>query len=1447
MNPSFATMVETHWGRKTRGTKLGGGSILNDVRNLEGNPEPRWRRLRGRCSDSDRLSSLRYWKAVLILAISLAAAFAWQPIFLAAEAEPDVRRLDRSFQQEVQPLLKRFCAKCHSSDVAEADVDLTEFRTFADIRQQTKIWLRVREMLDSEQMPPKEAPQPDENERARLRMWVRGFLQNEARAQAGDPGPVILRRLTNDEYNYTVRDLTSVDSLDPTREFPVDGAAGEGFTNAGTAQAMSPALVQKYLDAAKQVASHAVLTSDGIRFSPGNSQRDWTDELLYEIRSIYAKYTAGRAATDDVHRWSPSELLRVMKLDGRVRLEPYLRALIRHRERLLKDESAADAVASDEGLNARYLRHLANLLAADRPTFLLRQLRDQWRTAKPADAGRLESDIRRWQERLWKFQPVGHIGRVGGPKAWMNPVTPIVPRQPVRLKLPTQSSGDIVLYLAAVSTNGPADKAVVWEQPQLVFTNHPPILLRDVNSLMPRLSSVMARELRRTSEYLSAVAEAHASDKPLESVSENRQLNPVLLSHWAELVRLGNSAVPAVEGHYKNKLSNVGGYADLRGWGSSKTPVLLTNRSKAPIKHLTLTVPARGVTVHPSPTQDAIVVWRSPIDGKVRLKGLVADADDKCGNGGAWRVEFVTRLGTEVVASGVFDNGGRKNFQPETEYAVQPGDQVRLVVNAREREHVCDTTHVELTVTEVGNKARVWDLAGDVIDRIHLSNPLADSYGNAGTWHFCAAAAGQASNPSDRGAMQSFAGSALAVWRQSVIDGKAKTDVQQVAQVVQRILAEDEPPNDSANIALRGHLLNPLGPLGWLAVAARGNKTSQDNGNIEMAAPAVLEFHLPAAIAAGAQFVTTGRLPSKTGTKGSVQMQASLNKPDLNVLLPELPIVAVEGSDARKRVEAAMADFRELLPPAMCHAQIVPVDEVVTLTLFHREDEPLRRLMLSEQEAARLDRLWDELIFVSEEPLKKVVVHEQIYEFATQDRPDLVKAFAPLKKPIAERAEAFRRRQLSSEPKHWQAVLEFANRAWRRPLSDKEQTELRDLYKNLRAGEIPHDKAIRLTVARVLTSPAFLYRLESPAPGSRPARVSDLELASRLSYFLWSSLSDAELRSAAESGRLGHDQQIVAQMHRMLDDRRTRRLAVHFACHWLHFRDFDKNDDKNEKLYPQFATLRKDMYEETVRFFEDMFRNNGSILDMLDADHTFLNEAMAKHYGMDWQQNRVSSQSKRDGRDTKGATGNRLEGWQRVDGVRAKGRGGVLAMATFLASQSGASRTSPILRGNWIYETLLGERLPRPPANVPQLPEQVPQGLTARELIERHSKVAACAKCHARIDPFGFALEQYDAIGRLRPQKADTITVLPGGQAVDGMDGLRRYLATQRRDDVARQFCRKLLGYALGREIQLSDEPLLDTMASELADDGYRFRTAVKTVVLSDQFRKIRGSATSND
>ncbi|MGD9858092.1 MAG: DUF1592 domain-containing protein, partial [Planctomycetaceae bacterium] len=436
-----------------------------------------------------------------------------------------------------------------------------------------------------------------------------------------------------------------------------------------------------------------------------------------------------------------------------------------------------------------------------------------------------------------------------------------------------------------------------------------------------------------------------------------------------------------------------------------------------------------------------------------------------------------------------------------------------------------------------------------------------------------------------------------------------------------------------------------------------------------------------------------------------------------------------------------------------------------------------------------------------------------------------------LRETIMQRASRFESVLRDSEPAHLTAVLEFASRAWRRPLTEEQADGLRRLSADLRAQDLSHEDAVRLLLVRVLTSPTFLYKYEQPAPGDHAAPVSDWELVTRLSYFLWSSLPDDELRELAAAGRLSDADTLLVQTRRMVQDDRIRRLAIEFGCQWLHIRDFDRFDEKSERHFPEFAELRTDMYDESVRFLQDMFQRDRSILELLDADHTLLNERLARLYGIE------------------GVTGDE---WRVVTGVRKFSRGGILTQAATLATQAGASRTSPILRGNWISETLLGERLPRPPQDVPLLPEVETDtdGLPFRTVVERHSSDPACYKCHRRIDPLGFPLENFDAIGRFRDvdqngRPFDTRTTLMDGTPIDGLDGLRTYLATTRRDAFVRQFCRKLLGYALGRSVQLSDEPLLVEMHRRLEERDFRFSAALETIVLSRQFREIRGRDTT--
>ncbi|HEX5106515.1 MAG TPA: DUF1587 domain-containing protein, partial [Pirellulaceae bacterium] len=254
---------------------------------------------------------------------------AWLPAAVCAADGDSFAEIERDFAARAQPLVKTFCLDCHSAAAKEGELDLERFRSLADVRRGTTVWLKVAEMLDNREMPPKDAErQLTGEQRQQLRGWIERFLHAEALATAGDPGPVVLRRLNSAEYTYTLRDLTGVDSLDPAREFPADGAAGEGFTNTGNALVMSPALITKYLDAGKEVASHAVLLPDGFRFSPATTRRDRTNETLARIREFYAQFTDAGGG----EKVNLQGVVIDTNEGGRLPLEAYLAATLAERE-----------------------------------------------------------------------------------------------------------------------------------------------------------------------------------------------------------------------------------------------------------------------------------------------------------------------------------------------------------------------------------------------------------------------------------------------------------------------------------------------------------------------------------------------------------------------------------------------------------------------------------------------------------------------------------------------------------------------------------------------------------------------------------------------------------------------------------------------------------------------------------------------------------------------------------------------------------------------------------------------------------------------------------------------------------------------------------------------------------------------------------------------------------
>jgi len=1363
------------------------------------------------------------------------------------------------FDTAIRPLIGEYCLTCHSTQKQKGDLDLEQFTSFAAVRQKPKIWQRVLEQVSEREMPPPEKPQPGQEQREQLSGWVKAVLGEIARVHAGDPGRVVLRRLSNAEYTYTLRDLTGVPSLDPAREFPVDGAAGEGFLNVGNALVMSPALLAKYLNAGKQVAEHAVLLPAGIRFAPGTTRRDWTEALLTEIRAFYRGFTdPGGGDVVDLQG-----IVLTTNEGGRLPLAKYLAATLELRD-AAANSAAVAATATARGLSAKYLGTLLAALQSREPSLLLDPIRTSWRASQPTDANALASEIAAWQKSLWKFSSIGHIGKAGGPKAWLEPTSPLVTSQAVRLPVPAGKDGDpVTLYLVASDAgDGGEHDFVVWQRARFVAKGRPDLLLRDVRDVAHERLARREQVFATAGPCLAAAAEAEAAPfamAPAE-LAQRHGVDPDVLGAWLEYLGIGPASHPTIDSHFTAVLQRPSTYEFIRGWGSPDTPLLLANSSDESVA-VPGSMKPHSVAVHPSPTLRAAVGWSSPVAAALRVAAKIQHVHPDCGNGVTWALELRRGAQRRLLANGFAQGGAVEQPAPIDNLAVQPGDLVSLLVGARDGNHSCDLTAVDLSLTSAGEGGRAWDLASNCSPDVLAANPHADRFGNPGVWHFY-------TEPDLGDALTTAAipqGSLLASWRSA--SGAAAR--MQYAAAVQQLLTSGPPgAADSPDGLLYRQLASLRGPLlAWRtsSLSARPSEApgrgaygldpalfGKDHDGRAVAgsslcvnAPSIVEIRVPAELVAGCEFVVDGALEPGAGAAGSVQLQVLTEKPanepglqpsDTTVsagsgpwtsnnqrISHAVPVVVQADSAAARRFETAFDEFRQLFPAALCYGKIVPVDEVVTLTQFHREDRQLVRLMLDDAQARELDRLWDELHFVAQDALTQVDAFEQIYQFATQDADP--KVFEPLREPIAQAAAAFRQRLVDAEPRHLEAILEFAGRAWRRPLADAEQAELRELYRQLRGKELPHDETIRLLLARVLLAPAFLYHRELPGPGSAAAPVTDWELASRLSYFLWSSAPDAELRAAAASGALHRDAELQAQAHRMLRDPRVRRLATEFGCVWLHVYAFDELGEKSERHFPTFQGLRGAMYEESIRFFTSLFQANAPALDLLDADYTFLNAELAEHYGIP------------------GVVGPE---WRRVDGVKQYSRGGILGLATTLAKHSGASRTSPILRGNWLCEVVLGDKLPRPPKDVPKLPEdEANETLTVRQLVEKHSSDPRCARCHDRMDAFGFSLEGFDTIGRRRQRDlggrlVDT-RVKKDGAEFDGLDGLRNYLLTQRREAFLGQFQRKLLGYALGRAVQLSDQPLLEAMLARAQTHPLHLDDLVTAIVSSRQFREIRG------
>jgi hypothetical protein len=403
----------------------------------------------------------------------------------------------------------------------------------------------------------------------------------------------------------------------------------------------------------------------------------------------------------------------------------------------------------------------------------------------------------------------------------------------------------------------------------------------------------------------------------------------------------------------------------------------------------------------------------------------------------------------------------------------------------------------------------------------------------------------------------------------------------------------------------------------------------------------------------------------------------------------------------------------------------------------------------------------------------------------------------------------------------------LARRAYRRPVTSDETQVLLDFYGSGSANG-GFEAGIRSALERILVGPEFLFRVETEAAGGPPVaahNITDIELASRLSFFLWSSIPDDELLELAEKGTLRDAEVLEQQVRRMLADSRSKALVDNFAGQWLYLRNLRTvSPDPDE--FPYFdGNLREAFQRETELFFASMLSEDRSVLDMLSADYTFVNERLARHYGIP------------------GVYGSHFRRVS-LDGAN---RAGLLGQGSILTVTSHPNRTSPVVRGKWVLDNLLGAPPPAPPADVPNLKEEHEDGraLSMRQRMEEHRANPVCASCHQLMDPLGFALENYDAIGRYRDsdsgQPIDASAVLPDGTKLSGPEGLRSTLLA-RPEDFVSTVAERLLTYALGRGVEYYDAPAIRKIVRESAADGYRWSSLFLGVVKSTPFQMRRSS-----
>jgi len=459
---------------------------------------------------------------------------------------------------------------------------------------------------------------------------------------------------------------------------------------------------------------------------------------------------------------------------------------------------------------------------------------------------------------------------------------------------------------------------------------------------------------------------------------------------------------------------------------------------------------------------------------------------------------------------------------------------------------------------------------------------------------------------------------------------------------------------------------------------------------------------------------------------------------------------------------------------------------------------------------------------------RNLIVHSVELEY-----PESAAAAIPL--PPSQRY-LLRKQPDSTSDAAWDVAMTYnvrllMRRAYRRPVTQAEVARVVGLSKTVRTRKLSFERGFQLALQAILVSPNFLYKVEvDPDPNNPKATrtLNPYELATRLSYFIWSSMPDDTLLAAAESGKLATDVQIDAQVMRMIKDAKSLSLAQNFAGQWLNLRKAGVVQPDVAR-FPTFNEgLRKAMQQETELYFDRIVRDDRPVMELVKSNYTFLNEPLAKHYGIP------------------DVTGDAM----RLVKLSPGPRGGVLGHASVLMLTSNPGRTSPVKRGKWVLENMLGTPPPLPPPNVPPLPEEQAGGVarptTVRARLEEHRKNPACANCHERLDGMGFALENFDAIGGWRDSDGgvplDVTGELPDGSKFKGVTGLQTFLMS-RKQAVVRGMLDRLLTYGIGRGIERYDQCDLDKMTSRTLNRGGRFSQLLAEVIRSKAFRTRRGDA----